>query len=335
VKLAQIPRTELRLSAMGLGTWAMGGGEWSHGWGPQDREASLATIRQALELGINWIDTAPVYGLGHAESLLKSALSGHPEVMVATKCGLVWEPGAHTYRACLKADSIRTEVEASLKRLGRGCIDLCQIHWPTPKQDLAEAWDALHQLATAGKIRYAGLCNVNVEQIGKLHALYPVASVQLPYNMIERGIGRVTLQYCAEREIGVLVYAPMRAGLLSGAMSLERVERLPPTDWRRASADFTAPLLGINLQLVEQLRNLAGELSVSVAQLAIAWALTPRSVCAAIVGARDASQIQETAQAAEIRLSRSTLKQIDSLLDELDSAVRRQRSASRTVSFRR
>lgn len=314
---------------MGLGTWAMGSDEWAHGWGPQDEQASLATIERAIDLGMNWIDTAPVYGLGHAESVVGRALKGHPDILIASKCGLVWEPGEHTYRCCLEAESISREVEGSLRRLQREAIDLYQIHWPTPKADLSGAWDAMGDLIAAGKIRYAGLCNVNIDQIAALNERRSVATVQLPYNMIERGNEKESFGFCGRLGIGVLAYAPMRAGLLSGTMTAARVAGFPATDWRRASRDFQAPLLQINLELVEALRGIAERLSTSVAQLAVAWVLRREEIGAAIVGARHGGQIRETAGAVGLQIPGSEIAEIDRLLVRRDERLRELRARRR------
>jgi aryl-alcohol dehydrogenase-like predicted oxidoreductase len=328
--------TDLRLTTVGLGTWAIGGGGWAFGWGPQDDAESMAAIRRALDLGINWIDTAAVYGLGHSEEIVGQAITGRrDEVIIATKCGLVWDEGSTTPYGRLKAESVRREVEASLRRLNVEVIDLYQIHWPNPDQDIEEAWGVIADLIREGKVRYGGVSNFSVEQLKRVQTIQPVASLQPPYSMLRRGIEEELLAYCAANDIGVIVYSPMQAGLLTGKFTKERVASLPDEDWRKQSSHFQEPEISASLAFVEKLRPIAERNGRTVAQLAIAWvlrrplrsgqALRSRSgqaeVTAAIVGARRPSQIEETAPASDWVLSVEDIAEIDTLLAERERAL--------------
>jgi len=247
--------TDLHLTKVGLGTWAIGGGGWAYGWGPQDDAESMAAIRRALDLGINWIDTAAVYGLGHSEEIIGRALAGRrDEVIIATKCGLVWDEGSTTPYGRLKAESVRREAEASLRRLEVEVIDLYQIHWPDPDADIEEAWGVIADLIREGKVRYGGVSNFSVEQLKRVQAIHPVASLQPPYSMLRRGIEEDLLPYCAANDIGVIAYSPMQAGLLTGKFTKERVANLPDDDWRKRNSRFQEPDLSANLAFVEKLR---------------------------------------------------------------------------------
>jgi len=309
--------TDLNLTVVGLGTWAIGGGGWKYGWGPQDDRESKAAILRALELGINWIDTAPVYGLGHAEEIVGETLkelSDRP--IIATKCGRAWDKDGNIFGR-LKGESIRAEVEASLRRLKVDVIDLYQIHWPDPDEDIEEAWGTIADLVREGKVRYAGVSNFNVEQLRRIQPIHPVASLQPPYSMLRRDVEEELLGYCAEKDIGVIVYSPMQKGLLTGKFSRERVRSLPEDDHRRGDPNFQEPRLSINLKLVEGLRAIAEKRGRTVAQLAIAWVLRRPEVTAAIVGARRPSQIEETAPAGDWALSEEDIAAIDALLEGL------------------
>jgi aryl-alcohol dehydrogenase-like predicted oxidoreductase len=330
--------SDLHLTTVGLGTWAIGGGGWAYGWGPQDDAESMAAIRRALDLGINWIDTAAVYGLGHSEEVIGRAIpstgSGHragrrDEVIIATKCGLVWDEGSTTPYGRLTAESVRAECEASLKRLNPSinsghrveAIDLYQIHWPHDEEHLEEAWSTIADLIREGKVRYAGVSNFSVEQLKRVQAIHPVASLQPPYNMLRRGIEEELLAYCAANDIGVIAYSPMQAGLLTGKFTKERVANLPDDDWRKRNSHFQEPELSANLALVEKLRPIAVRNGRTVAQLAIAWVLRRPEVTAAIVGARRPSQIEETAPAGDWVLSEEIIAEIDALLMERERAL--------------
>jgi len=314
--------SDLHLTTVGLGTWAIGGGGWAYCWGPQDDAESIAAIRRALDLGINWIDTAAVYGLGHSEEIIGRALAGRrDEVIIATKCGLVWDKGSSTPYGRLKAESVRREAEASLRRLGVEVIDLYQIHWPHDEEHLEEAWSTIADLIREGKVRYGGVSNFSVEQLKRVQAIHPVASLQPPYSMLRQGIEEELLAYCAANDMGVIVYSPMQAGLLTGKFTKERVANLPDEDWRKGSSAFREPDLSANLALVEKLRPIAERNGRTVAQLAIAWVLRRSEVTAAIVGARRPSQIEETAPAGDWVLSEEDVAEIDALLAERERAL--------------
>ncbi|MBA7665923.1 Aldo-keto reductase YhdN [subsurface metagenome] len=308
--------TDLNLSTVGLGTWAIGGAGWKFSWGPQDDRESISTIRWALEKGINWIDTAPVYGLGHSEEIVGKAIKeSRDRPIIATKCTRLWDKDGNLY-GCLKKESIRSEVERSLKRLKIEVVDLYQIHWSDPDEDIEEAWSAIKDLVTEGKVRYAGVSNFSVEQIRRIQPIHPVASLQPPYSMLERGIEEELLHYCSANNIGVIVYSPMQKGLLTGKFTRERMQNLPQDDHRHEDPHFQEPELGANLKLVEDLCSIAEKSGRTVAQLAIAWVLQHSEVTAAIVGARHPSQIEETITAGESMLSKENISAIDTLLNK-------------------
>jgi len=314
--------TDLNLSTIGLGTWALGGGAYEFGWGPQDDKESIATIGHALELGINWIDAAPVYGLGLSEEVVGKAIKGlRDQLIIATKCGLVWDEDRKISN-CLKKESIRSEVESSLGRLNIDVIDLYQIHWPAPDEEIEEAWGTIADLIKEGEVRYAGVSNFSVEQLKRIQPIHPVASLQPPYSMLERGIEEELLDYCSANDIGVIVYSPMQKGLLTGKVTREWVENLPQDDHRCEDPHFQEPELGANLELVEGLRSIAQKSDRTVAQLAIAWVLRRPEVTAAIVGARRPSQIEETVVAGDRALSEEDIAAIQMLLGERQKALR-------------
>lgn len=313
--------TDLNLSTIGLGTWALGGGGYEWGWGPQGEKESIATIRHALELGINWIDTAPIYGLGRSEEVVGKAIKGlREQPIIATKCGLVWDEKRRISNR-LKKESIRAEVEASLRRLKIDVIDLYQIHWPTPDEEVEEAWGTIAELIKEGKVRYGGVSNFSVEQLKRIQPIHPVASLQPPYSMLERGVEEERLGYCSANDIGVIVYSPMQKGLLTGKVTREWVQNLPTDDHRREDSRFQEPALSVNLELVEGLRPIAKENGMTLAQLAIAWVLRRPEVTAAIVGARRPSQIEETVIAGGWVLSKEDRAAIHMLLDERQKAL--------------
>ncbi|MCD6248325.1 MAG: aldo/keto reductase [Hadesarchaea archaeon] len=316
MKKRKLGWTDLELTTIGLGTWAIGGGGWEWGWGPQDDEESIATIRRALELGVNWIDTAPIYGFGRSERIVSKAIAGLREKpIIATKCGLIWDERKKVSN-CLKGDSIRAEVERSLERLGVDVIDLYQIHQPIPDEDIEEAWGTLAELVREGKIRYAGVSNFNVEQLERIKSIHPIASVQPPYNMLIREIEEELLEFCAEKKIGVITYSPMERGLLTGKFTKDRVKNLPEDDHRRKDPMFQEPELSVHLKLVERLRPIAERNGRTLAQLAIAWVLRRPEVTAAIVGARHPYQIEETIVAGDWELSEEDIVAIDEMLEK-------------------
>jgi aryl-alcohol dehydrogenase-like predicted oxidoreductase len=304
----RLGRTDLELSVLGLGTWAMGGPDWAYGWGPQDERDSVSAIRRAVEKGINWVDTAPVYGLGYAEEVVSRALRGLPSSerpLIFTKCGLVWKQRRIRHR--LGAKSIRREAEASLRRLGVEAIDLYQIHWPNAST-IVEAWRTLLDLRTEGKVRHIGVSNFDVREMERLRPVAPVESLQPPYSLARRGIEKEILPYCLEQGIGVIVYSPLESGLLSGKMTRERIETLPDSDWRkRKGEEFREPRLSRNLELVDRLRVAAGRRNVSAAAVAVAFAASHPAVTGAIVGVRRADQLDEIVKAAEIDVSAADL----------------------------
>lgn len=312
----RLGNTELVLSRIGLGTWALGGGDWTFSWGPQDDELSVKTVHRALELGINWIDTAPVYGLGHSEEVIGRALKGmRAKPLVATKCGRCWGNDRKIY-SCLKRQSIRAEAEASLRRLGIEVIDLYQIHWPQPDEDIEEGWSAVAELIREGKVRYGGVSNFSLAQLNRIQPIHPVASIQPPYSMLARGVEAELLPYCGQHQIGVVAYSPMQKGLLTGKVTPEWVAQLPADDHRRNDPQFRPPRLEANIELAAGLRRLAESRGRTASQAAIAWVLRRPEVTAAIVGARKPSQIEETAPAADWELSPDDLATIDALLDK-------------------
>ncbi len=312
--------SDLHLTPIGLGTWAIGGGDNPYGWGPQDDKDSIAAIQRALDLGVNWIDTAAGYGKGHSEEVVGRAIAGRrDEVIVATKCGILWQEDGSEIYGHLKADSIRREVENSLRRLQVETIDLYQIHWPWPDEDIEEGWATIAELIKEGKVRYGGVSNFNVEQLKRVQAIHPVASLQPPYSMLARGIEAEIMPFCAQNNIGIVVYSPMQAGLLTGKMTKERVAQFPADDWRKAKSPyFQEPELSLNLALVEELRPIAERNGRSLAELAIAWVLRRPEVTSAIVGARRPSQIEQTVSAGEWTLSAGDIADVDALLAKRD-----------------
>jgi aryl-alcohol dehydrogenase-like predicted oxidoreductase len=311
-------KTGMEITLIGFGSWAIGGSGWAAAWGPQDDEEAVGAIRRAVELGMNWIDTAAAYGLGHSEELVARALEDVPESdrpYVFTKCSLVWDEKRDVHNN-LKKDSVKRECEGSLRRLQTDVIDLYQIHWPRPKEDIEEGWSALAELKEEGKVRHIGVSNFDVSQMERAQGIAPVETLQPPYNMLNRGIEEEILPYCAEHDLGVIVYSPMRSGLLTGKMTRERVQNLPSDDWRRENSDFQEPRLSRNLELVELLEEIGKEHGRSPAEGAIAWTLRHPAVTAAIVGGRRPDQVDGIIGAAEFRLGEDELERIEAFLDE-------------------
>ena len=316
--LRQLGDSDLHITRVGIGTWAIGGGKWEFGWGPQDDKDSIAAIHAGLVEGVNWIDTAAAYGLGHSETIVGRAIKDlHAPPYVFTKCSLVWnQDGVITHN--LQAASIRREAEASLKRLGVERIDLYQIHWPawkgqpedTSPGSIEEAMLALTALQSEGKIRHIGVSNFNARQMARARTLGPVASLQPPYSLLARDVETSTLPFALQNRIGVIVYSPMYSGLLSGAMTRGRIANFPDDDWRRSNPNFNEPLLTDNLGLVEVLRRIGKRHNVGPGQVAIAWTLINPAVTGAIVGVRTAQQAREIATAAELRLSADEVAEI-------------------------
>ncbi len=316
MKTRRLGYTNLNLTTVGLGSWAIGGAGWQWAWGPQDDADSIAAIRKGLDLGINWIDTAAAYGQGHSEEVVGKAIEGRrDEVIIATKCGLVWDEGSPDLYGRLTAESVRAECEASLKRLNIEVIDLYQVHWPHDEEHLEEGWSAIADLVKEGKVRYAGVSNFTVDQIERVQAIHPVASLQPPYSMLERDVEVELLPYCGTNGIGVVAYSPMQTGMLTGKYTKELVEALPEDDWRKEfSPHFNEPALSANLKLVDGLRPIAERYGKTVAQLAIAWVLRRPEVTAAIVGARRPAHIEETLRAGDWALSAEDIAEIETLL---------------------
>ncbi len=324
MQFRKLGRTELELSVIGFGAWAIGGGDYAFGWGPQDDRDSIKAIHKALDLGVNWIDTAAVYGLGRSEEVVARALKGiRNEIIVATKCGRVWDTDRNI-SARIKADSIRREVEDSLRRLNTGVIDLYQIHWPEPPEDIEEAWIEMVKLADEGKIRYPAVSNFSVEQLELAGTIHPVASLQPPYSMLRRNVENDLLPYCAEQGIGVVAYSPMQNGLLTGKFTKERIRNLPDDDYRKEkNRSFQEPEVDVNLRCVESLKPLARQHDRTLAQLALAWVLRRPEVTSAITGTRKPEQIQETAVAGDWDLDGETAIQIENLLAKRDEELER------------
>jgi aryl-alcohol dehydrogenase-like predicted oxidoreductase len=309
-------KTGLEITPIGFGSWAIGGSGWRAAWGPQDDDEAVGAIRRAVELGINWIDTAAVYGLGHSEELVARALKGVSErPYVFTKCSLVWNESGEVHNV-LKKDSVKRECEESLRRLQTDVIDLYQIHWPNPEEDIEEGWEALAELKEEGKVRHIGVSNFDVSQMERTQKIAPVETLQPPYNRLNRGVEEEILPYCAEQDIGVIVYSPMRSGLLTGKMTRERVRSLPSDDWRRNSSDFQEPRLSKNLELVKLLEKIGREHGSSPGEVAIAWTLRHPAVTAAIVGGRRPDQVDGIIGAAGFRLGEDELDRIEAFLDE-------------------
>jgi len=314
--------TELELTTVGLGTWAMGG-PWQFGWGPQDDDEAIAAIVKALDMGINWIDTAPAYGLGHSEELISQALGRTgAKPFIATKCGILWNERKEKV-TCLKKRSVRKECHDSLRRLGIDVIDLYQMHWPDPDEDVEEAWEEMVRLKEQGKVRYLGVSNFAVEHLDRIRRIHEPVSLQPPYSMLHREAEDELLGYCAANNIGVVAYSPMQRGLLTGKFSPERLAALAPDDHRRKNPDFLEPQFSATMELVEELKEIAGRNGRTCAQLAISWVLRRSEITAAIVGARRPAQIEETAPAGDWKLSEEDIKEIEKLLAERQAKIER------------
>ncbi len=315
MELRKLGYSDLRLSTIGLGTWAMGGGDWKFGWGPQNDDSSTAAIHKALDEGINWIDTAAIYGHGRSEEVVGRAIKGiRDSVVIATKCGRVWEGESREIKKSLKAKSIRREVEASLRRLDIERIDLYQLHWPEPDEQLEEGWGTMAELVKEGKVRYVGVSNFDLQQLKRAQAIHPIASLQPPYNMLRREIEEGIIGFCKANQIGMIAYSPMQAGLLTGKFSRERATGLPESDWRGRHPFFREPLLSKHLDIVGQLREVADQKGCTLPQLALAWVLRDKTMTSAIVGARSPEQIRETARAGDIRLTPEEILEIEGIL---------------------
>jgi aryl-alcohol dehydrogenase-like predicted oxidoreductase len=310
----KLGNSEIKITPVGFGAWAIGGSGWEFAWGPQDDADSIAAIHRALELGVNWIDTAAVYGLGHSEEIVARALKEWRGLRpyVFTKCVLVWNEKAKIWKE-FSPKSIRRECEDSLRRLHVETIDLYQMHWPPDegKPGIEEAWQTLAALKAEGKVRWIGVSNFSAAQIQRAEKITPVTSLQPPYSIIRRKIEAETLPYCQKQGIGVISYAPMASGLLTGAMTRERAAALPPDDFRTRNPEFREPQLSKNLELVERLRQVGARHGRTPGEVAIAWALRHPAITAAIVGARNAKQAEGVMRAGELKLTAEEIAEIE------------------------
>jgi aryl-alcohol dehydrogenase-like predicted oxidoreductase len=312
--LRTLGNSDLQLTPIGFGAWAIGGGNWEFAWGPQDDDESIAAIHRALDLGVNWIDTAAIYGLGHSEEVVARALkSTSHKPLVFTKCSMRWHPDRSIYRS-LTAASLAEELEGSLRRLGVETIDLYQIHWPNPETELEEGWEALARFREQGKVRWIGVSNFTVEQMKRAQKIAPITSLQPPYSMLRRATEEELLPFAQANGIGVINYSPMVSGLLTGKMTAERVAAFPADDWRRKAVEFNEPRLSRNLRLVDLLREIGGGHKVSPGVVAVAWTLHHPAITAAIVGGRSAAQVEGLAPALDFRLSDSEYTRINAFL---------------------
>ncbi len=316
----QLGTTDMELTTVGLGTWAIGG-PWEYGWGPQDDNEAVGAILEALDQGINWIDTAPAYGLGHSEELVGRALrQTRHKPYIATKCGILWNEKKERV-VHLKRDSVRKECHDSLRRLGVERIDLYQMHWPDPEPDIEEAWEEMARLVKEGKVRYIGVSNYSVQQMERVAKIHPITSLQPPYSMLRRDAEKELLGYCAKHKMGVVAYSPMQRGLLTGKFGPERLAALAPDDHRRRAPEFQEPQFSATLELVEGLKKIAERNGRTVAQLAVSWVLRRPEVTAAIVGARRPGQIAETAPASDWNLGKKDIEEIEKLLARRDKKL--------------
>jgi aryl-alcohol dehydrogenase-like predicted oxidoreductase len=308
----QLGNSDMQLTAIGFGAWAIGGGDWQHGWGPQDDRDSVAAIQRALDAGLNWIDTAAVYGLGHSEEIVAKALEGRAEKpYVFTKCAMTWGEDRTIVQTMKK---IREEVEGSLRRLQVDTIDLYQIHWPVPDEELEEGWAVMAELQKQGKVRYIGTSNFTVAQLERAMKIAPITSNQPPYSAINRTAEPEILPFCLKHGIGVINYAPMHSGMLTGAMTRERILVMPANDFRKRAKNFQEPNLTRNLELASLLREIGEQHGVMAGVVAIAWTLHNPAITAAIVGGRSAEQVEGVLPAIDFRLSAAEYVEINEFL---------------------
>lgn len=311
MQMRQLGKTDLYITPLGFGSWAVGGGGWQFGWGSQDDRQSSAAINRAIDLGINWIDTAAVYGLGHSEQIVGQTIKGRKErPYIFTKCSMVWNREGNISHS-LKGYSIRREVEDSLRRLKIEAIDLYQIHWPDPETDIEEGWSTLSDLKREGKVRYIGVSNFNIKQLQRAMAIDHVDTLQPPYSLIHPNVEDEILPFCEKNGIGVIVYSPMMSGLLSGRMTRERIKNFPEDDWRKKNPEFQEHRLYRNLWLAELLKNIGRHHGLSAGEIAIAWTLRLSAVTGAIVGGRNPDQVDGIVGAADFRLSQNEIDGID------------------------
>ena len=308
----KLGNSDLHLTPIGFGAWAIGGGDWAFAWGPQDDADSIEAIHRALDLGINWIDTAAVYGLGHSEEVVGKALKAtSAKPYVFTKCSMLWDEKREIHRS-LK--TVRQELEASLRRLQIEVIDLYQIHWPMPEDQIEEGWSTMADLQREGKIRWIGVSNFSVAQTERIQAIAPITSLQPPYSMVNRNVEAEILPFCQKHGIGVINYSPMVSGLLTGAMTKERVAAFPQDDFRRNAKHFQEPQLSRNLALADLLGSIGARHGVNAGVVAIAWTLHNKAITAAIVGGRSAKQVDGIFPAADFRLTEPEFAKIGTFL---------------------
>jgi len=313
MRLDQLGTSDMWLTRIGFGAWAIGGGDWAFSWGPQDDADSIAAIHRAIELGVNWIDTAAVYGLGHSEEVVgKAVKSASVKPFLFTKCGMVWNEKREITRTLLH---IREEVEQSLRRLQVEAIDLYQIHWPVEDKDVEAAWATMAALKQEGKVRFIGVSNFSVAQMQRCMKIAPITSLQPPYSMLNRTVEPEILPFCLDHDIGVINYAPMHSGLLTGAMTKERVANFTPDDFRRNAKNYQEPLLSRNLAIADFLKEIGARHGVSAGVVAIAWTLANPAISAAIVGGRNAAQVDGVWPAASFGLSDGEMQEIQGFLD--------------------
>lgn len=317
MKTKQLGNSDLFITPVGFGSWAIGGAGWQFAWGKQNDKDSIAAIHRTLELGVNWIDTAAVYGVGHSEEIVAQALASWqgPRPYVFTKCGLRWDAKGQTRRD-LSSASIRQECEDSLRRLKLETIDLYQIHWPVQDTNvIEEGWSMMAQLQREGKVRWIGVSNFDVQQMKRAQAIAPITSLQPRYSLIHPEVGDEILPFCHHEGIGVIVYSPMASGLLTGAMTRERIAGMPEDDWRKHDEDFNEPKLSVNLALVERLGEIGRQHGASPGAVAVSWTLQNPAVTGAIVGARKPEQVKDMEKAATIRLPPAEVREIEMAVD--------------------
>lgn len=311
LRTTRLGGTDLEITPVGFGAWAIGGAGWEGGWGAQDDDESIGAIQRALELGINWIDTAAAYGFGHSEEIVGRALEGVEERPYVFTKGSLLDDGRGNVVNNLKRDSLLREVGDSLRRLRVDALDLYQIHWPIPEADIEEGWSTLAELKEEGLLRRIGVSNFDVEQLRRIQSIAPVETLQPPYSLIERGVEREILPFAEREDIGVIVYSPMGSGLLTGKMTRERIESLPDDDWRKTDERFREPQLSRHLALVERLEEVAERHGSSPGAVAIAWTLRNPAVDGAIVGFRRADQVDSLADAATLELDDEDLARLE------------------------
>lgn len=310
----RLGNSDMNLTAIGFGAWAIGGGNWEYAWGAQDDSDSVGAILRALDGGVNWIDTAAVYGLGHSEEVVGRALKQTSEKpYVFTKCAMTWGEDRKIVQTMKK---IRQECEASLRRLGVGTIDLYQIHWPVPDEEIEEGWHTMAELQREGKVRWIGVSNFSVSQMERARRIAPITSLQPPYSMINRGVQGEILPWCEKHGIGVINYSPMHSGLLTGAMTKERIAAMPDDDFRKRTKNFNEPNLSRNLALADLLKQIGAHHNVNAGVVAIAWTLHNPAVTAAIVGGRSAKQVEGVLPAATFRLSEDEYAEIQRFIKD-------------------